>query len=50
MNILQNAALWIVILGFVGIVGYELKNRFMNYKAIEDAKHRKLLKELEKEE
>jgi len=50
MRIMQNGALWVIILGFVGIVGYELLNRAKMYKAVQDAKHKKLLKEIEKEE
>jgi len=50
MNILQNTALWLIILTFLSIGGYELYHRGKQYKAIQDAKHRKLLKQIEKEE
>jgi len=50
MNTMQMAVLWVIIFGFIGIVGYELFNRAKKYKAIQDAKHRKLLKKLQEEE
>jgi len=50
MGLLQKSALWVIILVFVGIAGYEMYGRFKEYQAVRKAKHKKLLRELEKED
>ena len=50
MGFLQNGALWLIIIAFLGIIGYEMFNRAKMYKAIQDAKHKKLLKDINKED
>lgn len=50
MRILQNGALWVIILVFLIIMGYEMYGRFTEYQAVRKAKHKKLMRKLEKED
>ena len=50
MGIIQKGSLVIIILIFLGIAGSMLYGRLKEYKAISAAKHKKLLRELEKED
>jgi len=50
MSILQKGSLVVIILIFLGIGGSMLYTKYTEYKVISAAKHKKLLKELEKED
>lgn len=50
MQILQKSFLWVIIFGFLGIIGYEMYGRYNEMVIVRKAKHNQLIKKLEKEE
>ena len=49
MSVIQSTILVVIILGFVGIVGWEMYYRIQDYREVQKAKHRKLMKKLDEE-